>query len=162
MGKEILANTERQAGLAVPRSGSAALAPLRCRQSGAGFLPWALHWGKGGILARIVSLLYHFAPGGTKLIGRLKSFLNMHMQRMADPNLGCGPGRGSRRGDSGARLGGRGRGLGFEFGLEERERTTLTYAARHFANHVLIFKGSKCDERTQFGDGRRTEDGHQE
>jgi hypothetical protein len=48
-----------------------------------------------GFLTRLAALWHHFAPGGTKLLSRPKSFLHMHLRRAADPELGCGPGRGA-------------------------------------------------------------------
>ena len=87
--------------------------------------------------------------GARKLMDRAKSFSHVHLRRAAEAELGGGPGRGPRRGDSGPKRGAFRRGFGFEFGLEQREPTTPNYPAHHFANLVLIFKGSKCDERTR-------------
>ncbi len=76
--------------------------------------------------------LYHFCiilrQGGARLMDRAKPFSHVHLRRADDPDLGGGPGRGPRRGDSGPKPCAFGRGFGFEFGLEEREPTTPNHA----------------------------------
>ncbi len=46
----------------------------------------------------MAALWHHFAPWRTTLIYRPKSFSHVHLRRAADPELGCGPGRGSAPG----------------------------------------------------------------
>ncbi len=64
----------------------------------------------------VVSLWYHFAPGGERLLDRPKTCVYLRLRRAAEPDSGSVPGRGPHPGDFGPRPGGYGRGFGFEFG----------------------------------------------
>ena len=63
-------------------------------------LPRTLNWEEGEVFQFLLSLWYHFDPGGKKLLDRPKPFSHVHLRRAVEPDSGSGSLRGPRRGDS--------------------------------------------------------------
>ena len=110
------------------RSLAVALAALPRRRSRAGFAAPDFELGGRRGSSDFGITWHHFAPGGKKLMDRLKPVSHVHLRRAVDPDSRNGAGRGPRRGDFGSKRRARGRDFAFEFGRWLAASTEQVYS----------------------------------